>query len=312
MIVVCGEALIDLVPSADRHSYVPRPGGSPTNVAVGLGRLGVEVAMLARLARDPLGLVLRGHLVSSGVDLSLAVHSEKPTSLALASLDTAGSARYTFYIDGTAEGGWRADTLPPHLPPSTALHVSGSLALAVSGLGEAVDTLLQRERPRLTLTLDPNLRPSLVSDEVALRGRLDRWLGLVDIVKVSSEDLEWLEPGVPVQDLAQRWRARGAALVVVTRGQQGVFALGPGGAIDLPARVVDLVDTVGAGDAFMSGLLAGLQDLDRLDRQRLAGLGPAELGAVLELAQDVAAYTCGREGADPPWWQDRKPVIAAG
>ncbi|MFD1936854.1 carbohydrate kinase [Nonomuraea mangrovi] len=302
MIVSCGEALVDLVPRQDGESYAARPGGSPANVAAGLGRLGVEVALLARIADDGFGRLLRAHLTDSRVDLSIAVRADEPTTLAVVTLGAQGAAEYAFYVEGSADGAWRPDQLPPELPGSACcVHVSGSLALAVPAMGDTLESLLLRERARRTLTLDPNLRPRLARDPALLRARLDRWIGLVDLVKVSSDDLAWLAPSEPVETVAARWRERGPALVVVTRGAAGVHALGPDGPVDLPARQVRVADTVGAGDAFMSGLLAALFRDDRLARDRLATIPVDTLTAALTYAQRVAALTCTRVGAEPPW-----------
>jgi fructokinase len=301
MILVCGEALIDLVPAEGGGTYVPRPGGSPANVAVGLGRLGLEVALLARLADDGFGRVLRKHIEDSNVDLTYAITSREPTTLAVVTLDPHGGAEYAFYVEGSADGTWQPSDLPPALPGESALHVSGSLALGVPPMGDTFDVLLERERPRRALTFDPNLRPRLARDPDRLRSRLDYWLTLVDLVKISDQDLDWLAPDEPVDQVAARWLTRGPSLVVVTRGSKGVHAHGPDGPIDLPADTVEVVDTVGAGDAFMAGLLAALERGGWLVRERLATLPTDALTNALNYAQNVAAITCTRVGADSPW-----------
>lgn len=306
MIVVCGEALIDLVPSG-AGSYGARPGGSPANVAVGLGRLDVPVALLARLSTDPFGRLLADHLHAARVDTTGALVSAEPSTLAVVTLDDEGRAEYAFYVDGAADGGWRTEDLPAALPDGAALHVSGSLALGVPSMGRAFEALLTRERGRRVLALDPNLRPALARDEADLRSRLDRWLRLVDLVKVSADDLAWLVPDEAVEDVAARWRSYGPALVVVTRGGEGVHALGPGGTVDLPGLPVDVVDTVGAGDAFMAGLLCALDEAGDLVAEHLAALGPDALRTALAFAQEVAAETCRRVGADPPWRTELDP-----
>jgi fructokinase len=301
MIVVCGEVLIDLVPERAGGAFRASAGGGPANIAVGLGRLGTDVAFLGRLAGDRFGALLREHLASSRVGLDLAVRSVAPTTLAVVNLDAAGVASYDFYIDGCADGGWQVADLPEALPPGGALHVSGSLALAVPAMGEVLEELLRRERPHRVITFDPNIRPLLVRDEAAVRERLARWLALADVVKASEEDVAWIAPGRPVPQVAQEWRAAGPALVVVTRGAAGVHAVGPAGPVDLPAEPVKVADTVGAGDAFMSGLLAALDGAGGLDRAKLAGLGTDPLSGAVSFAQRVAAFTCTRPGADPPW-----------
>ena len=303
MIIVCGEALVDLVPT-DGPAFLPRVGGSPVNVAVALGRLGVDVSLIARLADDPFGRSVREHLVASRVDLGLAGRSAHPTTLAVVDLDPAGGAGYRFYVDGASDGGWSVADLPPRLPAGAALHVSGSLALGVPSMGDAVEHLLRRERGHRTITFDPNVRPGITADHGALRARLDRWLGMADVVKVSAEDLAWIAPGDAVEDVAARWRERGPSLVVVTRGGRGVHAAGPAGTVDLRARPVTVVDTIGAGDTFMAGLLAALDAEGALDRAALPGLGTERLTAALTHAQRVAAITCTRVGADPPWAED--------
>ena len=234
MILVCGEALIDLVPTGPDGAYAARPGGSPANVAVGLGRLGRPAALLCRLSGDAFGRRLADHVEASGVDTSFVLRSAEPTTLAVVTLDAQGRAEYAFYVDGAADGGWDAADLPAALPGGAALHVAGSLALGVPSMGDTVEALLTRERGRRVLALDPNVRPALARDEADLRARLDRWLGLVDLVKVSEDDLAWLYPGEPVAQAADRWRAAGPSVVVVTRGGDGVHAAGPSGALDLP------------------------------------------------------------------------------
>lgn len=301
MIVVCGEALVDVVPARDGGPAAVHPGGSAANVAVALGRLGVDVMFLTRLSTDHYGQRLRAHLTGSRVQLPLAVLTDEPTTVATVSLDRYGDAEYTFDVDGTTNGGWPLAELPKALPPRAALHVSGSFALAVPALGDTIDVLLHRERGRRVIALDPNPRAALTADPAAARTRLEHWLPLADIVKLSAEDLRWAAPGESMAEVARRWRRYGSALVVVTRGGEGVYAAGPAGELGLPANPVLLADTVGAGDAFMAGLLAALDRSVGLSRPRLDELTGDELTGGLRYAQRVAAVTCGRPGADPPW-----------
>lgn len=307
MIIVAGEALVDLVP--DRvGGYRPIPGGSPANTAVGLGRLGTQTALPARLANDRLGALLRAHLETSNVDLRHTAESTAPTTLALVDVDQHGVADYSFYIDGCADGGWQPADLPTALPPDAALHVGGSFALAIEPMAAVFETLLSREHPRRVITLDPNIRPVLIDEPATVRARLRRWLGMVDIVKVSADDLRWIAPDRPLADVVSEWHGQGVSLVVVTRGADGVYASGPTGHLDLPALPVDITDTVGAGDAFMAGLLAAFDRNDLLTRTNLATLTHAELADTLAYAQRVAAITCTRPGADSPWFDELLPT----
>jgi fructokinase len=190
----------------------------------------------------------------------------------------------------------------PQLPANaTALHVSGSLALALPGMGDALEALLARERGARVITFDPNPRPALTSDLASLTGRLRRWIGYSDIIKLSEEDLAWTFPGLGMADAARLWHDAGTTVVVVTRGADGVYASGPDGAVELPAPPVKVVDTVGAGDTFMAGLLADLHRRGLLSRPALSELTNADLTTTLHFAQLVAAVTCQRAGADPPW-----------
>jgi len=318
VILVCGEALVDLVPATGpvpgtglipRAAAVARPGGSPANVAVGLGRLGVAVALLTRLSTDHNGELIRAHLEQSHVDLSLAVRTPDPATVATVTLDPAGDAAYTFGIAGGADDGWCLADLPAELPAGAPLFVSGALALAIPAMAATVTALLARERGHRLLALDPNPRPALTPDRATLLSTLDEWLALADLVKVSEEDLAWTFPGQSPAEVARRWRAAGPSLVVVTRGADGVYALGPAGPVELPAPPVELVDTVGAGDAFTAGLLAGLDRSGSLNPDSLARIGPADLTTALRFAGRVAAATCARPGADPPWAADLPPEV---
>jgi len=302
MIVVCGEALVDLVPSDDGLGYRARPGGSPANVAVALGRLGVHVGLVARLSHDHFGQMIRDHLLRSLVDLDYAIDAPERSTVAMVSLRPGGDAEYLFAIEGCADGGWHPRQLPGALPPGPALHVSGSLALAVPSMWVALNALVRRERADRVICLDPNPRPALSPNVDALRERLQGWVPTADIVKASAEDLAWAYPGEDPTGVAGRWRAAGPTLVVITRGGDGVLAVGPNGVVDRPGPAVEVVDTVGAGDAFTAGLLARLRDRGLLSRPGLRGLSNDDLADVVDHGQRVAAFTCTRVGADPPWW----------
>jgi len=322
VVVVCGEALVDLVPHrsseapAAAHansasgpdgslsasaSWLALPGGSPANVAVGLARLGQPATLLARLADDSFGRLLRDHLSRAGVDLTLALPSAEPTTLAVVALDPSGVADYAFYVEGAADGGWHPDQLPAELPAAAAaVMASGSLALAVPDFDETVVALLTRERGRRAVVVDPNVRLSLIRDRADHLQRLHRWISLADLVKVSDADLHSLEPGVDPITVAQAWRERGPAVVVVTKGAEGAVAVTSTDVIAVPGLAVDVADTVGAGDAFSAGLLTALAERGQLSPAGLTSLTRPDLEQVLTFATSVAALTCTRPGADPP------------
>jgi fructokinase len=303
VVAVAGEVVTDLVPVGTDGLFRAVPGGSPANVAVGLSRLGVPTYLLARLSQDALGRRLREHLAGNGVLLDRSVAVAEPSSLAVVTVGPDGSAEYDFRVDGTADWQWTDDELRSATDGLTALHV-GSLAAFVPPGAEALERLVERTRGTVTVSFDPNIRPVLVGPRSEAVARVERLVRLVDVVKASAEDVSWLYPGSSLDDVAARWLGAGPALVVLTRGGEGVAAVGTAsGPVVRPALPVEVRDTVGAGDAFMSGLLAGLAGhrlLGPAGRSALAALGAAEVSELLDEAALVAAITCTRQGADPP------------
>ncbi|MGW0232172.1 carbohydrate kinase family protein [Actinopolymorpha singaporensis] len=314
MITVIGEALIDLV-GDDQGVFRAKPGGAPFNVAIGLARLGVPTALLARLSQDSFGAQLRAHLADNGVSTRYAVTASEPTTLAFVFLDPHGSPRFEFYCNGTADWQWTAQELPDPFPDEvTAVH-TGSLALALEPGAGVLEKRLAREHDRgtVTISLDPNVRPHLQPDRDAARDRVEAQLGSAHLVKVSADDLGYLYPGTAPADVVHRWCERGPALVVVTLGADGAFAMGPAQPrVDVTAPVVPVVDAVGAGDAFSAALLAGLHDNDLLAALRQPHpptLPEDTLRGLLTRAGTAAALTCTRPGADPPRADELADVI---
>lgn len=308
MITVCGEALVDLVSQDSRH-FIAYPGGSPANVAVGLARLGLPVSLLARISTDSFGRLLRAHLTANGVDPRDFVEAGEPTTLAVATVDSDGSARYDFYVEGTADWQWAAAELPERLPDDvTAVH-TGSMVLEVAPGAQRVLALLEREHDRaaVTVSYDPNIRLARRGDRATALARIERVVALADVVKVSAEDLAWVLPGTSPEAVARAWATLGPALVVVTLGAQGAVAVRGTVRVDIGAPSLAVVDTVGAGDAFTSGLLSALDEQGVLGgpgRGRLSTMDEHDISAALRRATAVAALTCSRPGADPPTKDD--------
>jgi fructokinase len=303
VVAVAGEVITDLVPTGRDGDFHAAPGGSPANVAVGLARLGVPVRMLARLSGDALGQRLRAHLGANGVNLGHAVAASEPSSLAIVVLEADGSAAYDFRVDGTADWQWSDAELTHSLDGVDALHV-GSLALTTPPGAEVLRRLAARARPVATVSFDPNVRPLLMGPPADVLAVVHEVLGAADVVKASADDVGWLENGRDLADVARAWQQRGPSLVVVTRGGDGALAIGPCGTpVERPGRAVDVVDTVGAGDSFMSALLAGLAHRDLLGAGRRTALGALtddDVAALLDEAVEASAVTCSRPGADPP------------
>jgi fructokinase len=303
VVAVAGEALIDLVPAGREGLFEAVPGGSPANVAVGLVRLGVPARLLARIAADPLGRRIRDHLAGNGVDLSWAVKAGEPTSLAIVAVGPDGSPEYDFRVQGTADWQRRDAELTGVLDDQVVALHGGSLAFTMPPGAEALGRLFERAGGTATVSYDPNCRPLLMGAPQTVRDRIEGLVALADVVKVSAEDLAWLLPGRPPEQVAEGWLAKGPAIVAVTLGPGGVMAAGGAGIVRRPGRRVAIVDTVGAGDSFMSALLAGLHRRGLLGVDRRAHLGAVDtdtLSAVLDEAVLASAITCTRHGADPP------------
>ncbi|HEY2600328.1 MAG TPA: carbohydrate kinase [Thermoleophilaceae bacterium] len=297
MIAVAGESLIDLMPGAG-GTLVPRPGGGPFNVARGLARLEVTCAFLGAVSSDRFGTVLREALVRDGVDVSQVVQSGRPTTLAVAELDGAGSARYRFYTEGTAAASLTSDAALAALSAVAprALHV-GTLGLALEPVGDAIECMVEAVSDDVLVAVDPNWRPDVLDDPSPWRRRIDRVLTRADLIKVSSDDLAYLTPGVTMAESARALLLGRTRCVVVTNGPSDVLLFTPEGESRVTPPRARVVDTVGAGDAFCAGLLAWCAG-HGFDRELLGALPSMEEAA--RLGATVAARSTERAGADPP------------
>lgn len=301
MFLVCGEALWDLfaVEGTNGLSFDARIGGSPFNVAVGLARLEQPAALLTGLSRDRLGQRLEAALVAEGVETRWLVRSDRATTLSLVDVGADGGPAYAFYGEGAADRAVEYRDLPKLDDAVWGIH-AGSFSLVTEPVGSSLLALFEREDGRRLITLDPNVRPTVEPDLGVWRERLEGFLRHADLVKVSDEDLGLLYPGAGVDAVAARWRADGAAVVVVTRGDRGAEAFAPAGRIEVPGRPVQVADTVGAGDTFQAALIAGLAELGVRDRAGLAAMDRRGLEGLLGFATEAAAITCSRRGADLP------------
>jgi fructokinase len=296
VVVVAGEALVDLVLGRD-GSLDGHPGGGPYNVARTIGRLEQPVAYLGRLSTDGFGARLRQQLDSDGVRLDTAVATDAPTTLALAELDAAGAAHYHFYAAGTSAPGLTLEAASAAFPERVGTFYLGTLGLVFEPMASTLETLVGRLGDETLVALDPNCRPTTIEDPAAYRGRLARLLARTDVMKASEDDLAWLDPGADPVAAARALLVQDHAVAVVTLGGEGALVVTAHESIEVRPPRVDVVDTIGAGDAFMGAFLAhwlgrglGRADLVRLD----------EVETATTFACRVAAITCGRAGADPP------------
>ena len=290
--LVIGEALIDRV---EKQGAVEHVGGSPLNVAVGLARLGRGVDFLTHIADDEPGRRIVEYLKSCGVQLVPGSITAERTPTAVAMIADDGSATYTFDLQWQLSG-------TPEVTPPLLVH-TGSIAAVREPGCLAVAALLEAYRVSATLTFDPNVRPSLIADRAAAQARIAHLVERSDIVKFSDEDLRWIDPDHEPQRTARGWLASGPAIVVVTLGSRGAVAFCSAGDARFAADPVRVIDTVGAGDAFMVGLLDALWALDLVGAERRSALRRIRLDALtaaLEAAGLASALTVSRAGAELP------------
>lgn len=304
MFLVCGEALFDFFLEGEAGpasaTFAARVGGSPFNVAMGLARLGKSSGLLTGLSDDMLGRRVGQVLAAEGVSDAYAVRTDRPTTISLVGLDPAGVPEYQFYGNGSADTGVTVADLPEIGPEVTGLHF-GSYSLAVAPVADAFAALAQKEAGRF-ISLDPNVRATIVPDMAVWRARLDVLYPLANLVKISAEDLEQLHPGLSAESFAADLIGRGVGLVVVTDGGEAAHGFTASGlsASATPPKV-SVIDTVGAGDTFQATLISQLHDHPEGPVAAIAALDRDALEATLLLAARAAAITCARRGADLPF-----------
>lgn len=303
-----GEVLVDFLPIEEQGTTVGfrmHPGGAPCNVAVGLARLGQPAAFLSKIATDFFGRYLQSYLELEGVSTRFLLHDTGALSTLAFVATESGEPVYTFYGDDTADTRLTADELPVACFRETRMLHFGSISLLRGTTPEAALMAVKRLSGHALTSFDPNLRPGLVHDERAYRDLIAQLVPLSDLVKVSAFDLAWLAPGQELEQAAADVLAQGAALVVVTRGSEGVLAMRATSQGTLqrwvvPAFSITVADTVGAGDAFSAGLLTALAEREIDSRTALIQLGAEDMTEILQFAAAVSSITCTRRGANPP------------
>jgi len=286
---VCGEVLIDILPTG------PVVGGGPANTAKALARLGHDVHFIDGISSDAYGQSARAELLHDGVNLDLALASDKPTCTATVTLDAAGGASYEFLIDGTATFDFASSWLPdPYRYQPQVLHIGTLVTMIEPGASALYDWAMQVAE-LAPIVFDPNIRPSVQPDRDLYEAAVEKWAALSAVIKVSDDDLAWLFPGQSIDDVANRWINDGAFLVVVTQGANGLMGYTSDGRVEVPGIKVDVVDTVGAGDT------VGAIVVEAMLTHGLIELRGELLRSVLARAAAAAAITCSRKGAQPPY-----------
>jgi fructokinase len=286
---VCGEVLIDILPTG------PVVGGGPANTAKALARLGHDVHFIDGISSDAYGQSARAELLRDGVNLDLALTSDKPTCTATVSLDAQGVASYEFLIDGTATFDFHSSWLPdPYRFQPQVLHIGTLVTVIEPGASALYDWAMQVAE-FAPIVFDPNIRPSVQPDRDLYEAAVEKWAALSAVIKVSDDDLAWLFPNQSIDDVANRWISDGVFLVVVTRGANGLVGFTADGRVEVPGVKVDVVDTVGAGDT------VGAIVVEAMLSHGLVELRGDILQEVLARAAGAAAITCSRQGAQPPY-----------
>jgi fructokinase len=298
---VCGEVLIDMIPvAAGSDQRTPHVGGGPANTAKALGRLGHEVHFIDGISTDAYGVSARAELLADEVKLDLALTSDKPTCRAIVSLDNDGGASYEFEIDGTATFDFSLDWLPdPSRHKPQVLHIGTLVTIIQPGADVLYDWALQVAE-FAPIVFDPNIRPSVMGNRDLYEAAVEKWAAISSVIKVSDDDLEWLFPGKSIEETAKRWVADGAALVVVTRGADGIIGFTSDGAVEVPGAKIVVADTVGAGDT------VGAIVVEAMVEKGIMALTGDSLRETLARAAKAAGITCSRKGAEPPYKHELK------
>jgi len=293
--------LIDLIPGSD-GVRVPHVGGGPANTAKALARLGHDVQFIDGISTDEYGVAARKELLDDEVKLDLALTSDKPTCLAIISLDANGGASYEFKIDGTATFDFDLKWLPdPSRFKPQVLHIGTLVTVIQPGADVLYDWAMQVAE-FAPIVFDPNIRPSVMGDHDLYEAAVEKWAALSSVIKVSDDDMAWLYPGQKYEDVAQRWLTDGAALVVVTRGSNGIVGFTQEGAVEVDGAKITVADTVGAGDT------VGAIIVEAMVEKGILALTGDVLKATLHRAAVAAGITCSRKGAQPPYKHELKNV----
>lgn len=289
---VCGEVLADLFSNLEDGERTFVLGGGPANTAKALARLGYDVEFIDGISTDNYGVAARAELERDGVGLHHVVVSDKPTSQAIISLDSTGSASYEFCVEGTATFGFSHSWLPIDKP--AVLHI-GSLATVIEPGASVLLEWALKISTTSPVIFDPNVRPAVLPDIERYRMMVEKWIDISSVVKVSEEDMAWLYPQMIDEDVARRWIAQGVTLVVITRGADGLVAISQSDRFSVPGVSVPVVDTVGAGDTVGAIIVEGIVKFG------LDDLVGENLKNVLHRAAKAASITVSRQGAQPPY-----------
>jgi fructokinase len=304
MILVCGEALIDLFLYGRQGARIAAEavaGGSPFNVAIGLSRLGCPASFCGGLSTDSFGTFLAANLAEEGVNLEFALRTPRLSTISVVATDEAGQANYSFHGEGAADRFVTFADLPPRLPDNIGALTFGSYTLAVEPVASAYLALANREKGRRFISVDPNIRPTVIGALTGYDEQLFKFFRTAGVIKASEEDVRLLYgKSANIAEIARAWQKQGPSLVVITRGALGAVAFHRDQHIEVPGRRVKVVDTVGAGDSFHAALLAWLHREHGLKPDILENMSMDSLRRSLHYAVVASSITCSRRGAMLP------------
>ena len=302
MILCCGEALIDMVQRDEDGANLFRSynGGGIYNSAIALGRLGEKVGLFAGMSSDVFGQSLRAGLKASNVSEKFLRIKDLHTTLAIAKVNAQGNAKY-FFIDDASAGRWLEKRDMPKLTKSIKAILFGGICLVPEPSGGTYEALMKKASKTQVLALDPNIRPPQIKDRKKHLARLNRMIAMLDILKISDEDVKWMTGSTDLAKAAKSWLKKGAKVVAITRGGEGCSVFTKRFAFEAQAPEVKVADTVGAGDTFTAGFLRHLSMNGQLTKKALAVISDEDLKAAAFYAMKAAAVTVSRPGADPPW-----------
>lgn len=315
MILGCGEALIDMVPVDETNQnavsipvFLPCPGGSPYNTAIAIGRLGVPVSFMGRLSDDFFGQMLFDRFKENHVETDMIVRSNEHSTLAFVKLEKGKEPEYIFYVQGTADRSFSVADIPSHFSEKPSCIFFGSIAMTMEPAASAIEQFVMNQSALSdgpVISLDPNVRSFMISDKAAYVKRFEKWVAASTIVKISEADFDFIYPGLGLQKSLEKVLQMGPSLVVTTLGSDGAIALfkssdGKILEVKVPVPQINVVDAIGAGDAFHGGFLSWLFLHEKMSRKAIVELNAAELKEALVFANKAAALVCSRRGAEPP------------
>lgn len=311
MILGCGEALIDMVPSVNTDGaavFLPCPGGSPYNTVIAVGRMGVPVSFMGGISQDFFGQMLVDRLVENHVETGLITRPEAHSSLAFMKLEKGREPEYVFYTKDTADRSFSAADIPQSFGKKPSCIFFGSISMTMEPVASAIEqfVIAQSALPDgPVISLDPNVRPFMISDHSAYVKRFEKWVAASTIVKISEADFDFIYPDLELRQALEKVLMMGPTLAITTLGPDGAIAFLKSAdasfvEVKKPPFQVDVIDTIGAGDTFHGGFLSWLFKNNKMNRNSIAELSAAELEEALLFANKAASLVCSKRGAEPP------------